>query len=198
MLMHEAFAAWHEEIRPHVVAQYSEDDTVALSESWNDYTDALCKDGELTDLQYHYCPAWDDTMPSDADDEREYLLDQMGVRISHERAAAREGWHKDARHYRVTITRGENGATFSVPYSMGPALEGNPTREDVLSCLLSDAGPIWDGADTFEDWADDMGEDSDSRKAEATYEACKVIAEELAHMFRDVSLDDLRELFADY
>ena len=27
-------------------------DDVALAEAWNDYTDMLCKDGEITDRQY--------------------------------------------------------------------------------------------------------------------------------------------------
>ncbi|MFY0633667.1 MAG: hypothetical protein JXQ91_07640 [Vannielia sp.] len=194
MTIQEAFRVWQETFQPEI----PEDDGPMLSESWNNYTDSLCKDGELTDLQYHHCPAYDDPMPDDEDEEREYLLDQMGVRMSYETAALREGWQEGAKHYRCTLTRGTNGATFSTPYSMGPALSGGPTREDVLNCLLSDAGSIWDGAETFEEWADEMGEDSDSRKAEASYNACKTVAEELAHMFSDVSTDDMRAMFADY
>lgn len=39
------------------------DDGPAMAESWNDYTDSICKDGDFTAKQYHFCPAWDDTMP---------------------------------------------------------------------------------------------------------------------------------------
>lgn len=194
MLIHEAFAAWQDAFRPHIPA----DDYPMNAESWNNYTDSLCKDGELTDLQYHYCPAWNDDMPGDEDSEREYLLDMLGVFISFEAARAREGWPEGSKHFRVTITRRVGGATFSTPYSMGPALSGNPTREDVLHCLIMDASTIWDGCETFEEWADEMGENPDSRKAESVFRACQIIAEELGHMFRDISTDDLRELFADY
>lgn len=43
----------------------NKDDDGALHESWSEYTDSLCKDGQLTDLQYHYCPSHDDPMPTD-------------------------------------------------------------------------------------------------------------------------------------
>jgi hypothetical protein len=43
----------------------------------------------------------------------------------------------------------------------------------ILSALLSDS----DGADySFQEWCADYGYDSDSRKAEATYHACRAIA----------------------
>ena len=39
-----------------VIVQYGADDTPAMSESFNNWTDSLCKDGELHGLQYHhYC-----------------------------------------------------------------------------------------------------------------------------------------------
>ena len=49
-----------------------------MSESWNDYTDSLCKDGEFNDLMYHYCPAWDETM-QDGEDAFNYLCDCLGL-----------------------------------------------------------------------------------------------------------------------
>jgi hypothetical protein len=193
--MIEAHNQWRE-----LAADLPKDDIPMMSESWNNYTDALCKDGELTNLQYQHCPAWDDAMPEDDDAERDYLLDALGVAITSEPAGPRDGWAEGASHWRVTVTRGSAGATFATPYSMGSAWTGKPAREDVLASLVMDAASVWDLVEPgdFEDWADCLGYDSDSRKAEATFNACKVIAKEMADMFSDVSLDDLRELFADY
>jgi hypothetical protein len=69
-----------------------------------------------------------------------------------------------ANWYSVTLKRGRR--TLTVPFGMGEALTGDPTAEDVLGCLLSDAS----SADQpFENWADDYGYDTDSRKAKQTY-----------------------------
>ncbi len=44
------------EILPLVIEQYGEDDQPAINEAFNDWTDSLCKDGELHDEQYNkYC-----------------------------------------------------------------------------------------------------------------------------------------------
>lgn len=48
----EHFDEW---ILPLVCEQYEKDgipDYVARSEAWNDWTDSLCKDGEISDWQY--------------------------------------------------------------------------------------------------------------------------------------------------
>ena len=45
-----------DEILPHVIEKYGEDDQPAINEAFNDWTDMLCKDGELHDEQYNkYC-----------------------------------------------------------------------------------------------------------------------------------------------
>lgn len=45
-----------EEILPYVIEQYSEDDEIAINESFNDWTDSLCKEGELHPEQCNaYC-----------------------------------------------------------------------------------------------------------------------------------------------
>lgn len=49
----QAFAQWQE-----LAADIPQDDAPMLAESWNDYTDSLCKDGALCDLQYHYAPVY--------------------------------------------------------------------------------------------------------------------------------------------
>ena len=41
-----------ETVAPHVIDQYGEDDTVAMSEEFNNWSDVLCKDGEIHPEQY--------------------------------------------------------------------------------------------------------------------------------------------------
>jgi hypothetical protein len=79
-----------------------------------------------------------------------------------------------SRHWRCTLRCGHRRMT--VYFSQGPAIEHEPTVEDVLDCLASDAG----GASTFEDWCAELGYDSDSRKAEQTYRLIKEQSEKLA------------------
>ena len=44
------------EIAPLVIAQYGEKDSVAMNEAFNDWSDALCKDGTIHPEQYsQYC-----------------------------------------------------------------------------------------------------------------------------------------------
>ena len=191
----DAFSQWNADIKPAVIAEYGSYDIPALSESWNDYTDMLCKDGELNDLQYNHCPAWDDEMP---DSDPEYILQSMGVTIDVTSIVERpDGLMLDmgsgAHHYRVFLTRGEYG--FSIFYSMGSAHTDGPELSDVIYSLLSDTSE--DSAD-FEEWAESFGYDSDSRKAYATWEACKETARQLGEMFTPGELSDLREIFEDF
>ena len=45
-----------EDVLPQVIAQYGEDDSIAIREAFNDWSDALHKDGELHESQYNeYC-----------------------------------------------------------------------------------------------------------------------------------------------
>jgi hypothetical protein len=71
----------------------------------------------------------------------------------------------DADWYRVTLKRGRRQLT--TPFGMGRALCREPTAEDVLQSLLSDASSA---DESFEDWCGEYGYDTDSRKAERTYQ----------------------------
>ena len=89
-------------------------------------------------------------------------------------------WGADALHFLVTLHLADRSLT--VPFS-GGALAfsrsgGVPTVADVLDCLASDAATVEDGP-TFAEWADELGYDPDSRKAEATYNACREQTERL-------------------
>ena len=67
---------------------------------------------------------------------------------------------------------------LTVYFSQGYAHKKPPTLADVLDCLASDASGV-DNAQSFEDWASEYGYDTDSRKAEKTYNICVQQAQEL-------------------
>lgn len=71
-----------------------------------------------------------------------------------------------------------------------------PKLEDVLYSLVLDSSVI--DASGFEDWASDLGYDTDSRKAEALYRKCLQQALMMRRMIGDTGLTILRELFQDY
>ena len=197
MTYQEAFAAWSADIKPAVVAAYSADDHPALAESWNDYTDTLCKDGELTETEYHHCPAYDDDIPQAGDDQRAFILLAMGVQMTSTHIAERTDstgsqWDKSASHFAITFTRGSR--SFSVEFSQGSAHRGHPDLTDVLQGLLMDTSDV---DQDFNDWAESLGYDTDSRRAERAFNACKKELADLERMFNAQELEDLRTIFED-
>ena len=68
-----------------------------------------------------------------------------------------------SRHWRVTL-RAER-RRLTIYFSQGPAIEHAPTAEDVLDCLANDAAG-YDNARSFEEWCNEYGYDTDSRRAE--------------------------------
>src|SRR5271166_1817355 len=72
-----------------------------------------------------------------------------------------------------TVTLRYQGRQMTVPFYMGPALCREPEAAEVLECLISDTML---GEQTFEDFCGDLGYDTDSRKAEASWAQCRSIA----------------------
>lgn len=188
---------WNESIRPLLPPR----DSCALAESWNDYTDAAAKNGELGSLQYHFRPAHDDPMPEEGSQhdklagDRDYILEAMGLTMKTERRTrARAGWGPGASHWTVTLAR--RGESMRAPYSMGSAHTGQPDMVDVLGSLLLDANCA---GESFADFCAELGMDTDTAedrsKADRAYNACKRAADGLARLFTPAELDDLRELF---
>jgi hypothetical protein len=101
--------------------------------------------------------------------------------------------HSDsiARHeyYKSVVESGRyGGAVFNKPLPPPPLL-------DVLYSLVMDS----DADDyTFEEWCDSYGYDTDSRKAESTYNACREIGTKLRRMLGADTPAKLRELFQNY
>lgn len=83
-------------------------------------------------------------------------------------------------HWTVSLCRpthlGARSLYLVTGFSLGSAHKGSPEPEDVLGSLASDSCCA---SDSFEDWCDSMGADTDSRNSLATYEACKAIRSRL-------------------
>ena len=73
---------------------------------------------------------------------------------------------------------------MTVPFYTGPGWSREPDLDDVMECLCSDAVGVIN-ATCFEEWADDLGFDSDSRRAEATYRQVQRQTEELRRLLGD-------------
>ncbi len=82
---------------------------------------------------------------------------------------------KDANHpwehhaYTVKVTRGAE--SFETTYKQGMAHEDAPSLVAVVACLMSDARAGELGS--FETFCGEYGYDTDSRRAESTYNACR-------------------------
>lgn len=72
-----------------------------------------------------------------------------------------------------------------------------PDPIDVIWSLTQDAD-VFLNARSFEDWASDLGYDTDSRKAEAVYRACLDIALKLRNGIGEDGLRRLQEAGEDY
>lgn len=68
--------------------------------------------------------------------------------------------------------------SFTTPFFQGSGIDHDPTLDDVLECLVSDAVSV-DQAPTFKEWAEDMGyeledmDDWEKVKVNDAYKGCK-------------------------
>lgn len=79
----------------------------------------------------------------------------------------------DMYHYKMLLTRTHQDggrAQFTSYFSTGFGWGREPTAEDLLDCVSSDAASI-ENTKSFEEWASELGMDTDSRKAERAYKA---------------------------
>lgn len=93
-----------------------------------------------------------------------------------------------ANHYRVTLRYGRR--RFSLYFSQGIGISGEPKTASVLDCLASDASGVENARD-FEDWCGEYGYDTDSRRAERTYRTCRRQAARLKRLLGDDLYDQL-------
>lgn len=111
-------------------------------------------------------------------------------------------WHDDTKSnvdmYQITLKL--RGGLITTPYYMGLGNRKDgkrlaPTAASVLYGLLSDASAM---DESFSDWADNFGYDSDSIKTFNIYNACCAIGKQLKNVFTGEHLETLRELLQDY
>jgi len=79
-------------------------------------------------------------------------------------------------HWKCVLRIGSRCMTTH--FSRGPAICQEPTAAEVLSCLALEARTI-ENARSFEEWAQELGYDADSRAAESTFKACQRGAKKL-------------------
>jgi hypothetical protein len=101
--------------------------------------------------------------------------------------SADDKWMASARHFSCVLKRGSKQLT--IPFSQGSLIEQEPTAADVLSCLISDSSSV-ETAD-FEDWCREFGYDTDSRKAEKTYQTCLNQRDKLVSFLGADAFEDL-------
>lgn len=90
-----------------------------------------------------------------------------------------DGMPAGSRHFKCVLRFQRRRLTTY--FSQGPAIEREPSVEDVLDCLAMDASVVAN-AGSFEDWCGEYGYDTDSRKAERTYAACQEQAQGLERL----------------
>jgi hypothetical protein len=95
-----------------------------------------------------------------------------------------EGWAHGTHPYKVHLRY--KGRKLTTPFFMGPACEREPSAADVLSVLLTDASC---GDMSFDEFCRNMGLDTDSRKAERTWKACRDMIPRL-HRFLGDDFED--------
>lgn len=94
----------------------------------------------------------------------------------------------DAKHWLCYL--GADSDQMHVPFSQGSSHTEPPTATDVLDCLALDASSV-ENASSFEEWAEEFGYDTDSRKAEKTYVICKDQALQLRDLLGAEAFEEL-------
>lgn len=123
----------------------------------------------------------------------EHFVKSSGVTIDAEPIPARPDredlddpkereWNDSAYHWKVTVKRGRK--KFHVYWSAGSAVPDEPTAEEVLDNLASDASSL-ENAPTFVEWAQEYGYDPDSRRVERMHKGVEEISRKLKNLLGD-------------
>lgn len=123
------------------------------------------------------------------------FVDKYNIVINNERTDANPNvpdWH-DADHWKVTLKRGEK--EMVIYFSKGYGHQGKePDIEEVLECLMMDAIEIINSSN-FEEWAENLGFDPDSRKAERIYKLTKQQTKKLKTFLGKRAFNELLDYF---
>lgn len=115
---------------------------------------------------------------------------KIGIKAQYiDRQKDDDNWDSDV--WKVTLTRKNPRRSMTLIFRMGIGHDGKPPIvADVLSCITSDAASI-EAARDFEDFADELGYSSDSRKAERIYKACQQQTRKLKRFLDDPDVYEL-------
>ena len=110
----------------------------------------------------------------------DYFVENNQVEMHTQRVASRpDGSDMDGDHWKCLIHSGHR--RYTVYFTCGYGHNGkDPDLKTVLECLQSDARA---GNQSFEYFCGDFGYDTDSRRAEATWKACRKTHKELTRLF---------------
>ena len=103
-------------------------------------------------------------------------------------------WDNEAHHYSFVIfpTMGDNyGKKIRGNYSCGSGIKNKPSIEDILNSLSIDTMSI--ESESFEQWCDEFGYDSDSRKAYKIYQSCLAESKQLKDCLGSKGLEELHQ-----
>lgn len=131
-------------------------------------------------------------------DDREILTTDYSAGIGHA-PSYKHGVRLSLDGEAALVHETERGTHAKPSAMLGHVFSGKPIALDpcdVIYSLVSDADVI--EHPSFESWANDLGYNADSRKAEATYRACLEIALALRAGIGDSGLTKLREACEGY
>lgn len=167
-----------------------------MEHAWREFVTDMWSSGEITCLQYRFCPPITATVP---EDDIDYILGGTGLRLflevqwTESRPDKLEPKRFQGNHYCCVLKNAE-GKSMSFYYSKGSALKGPPKLREVVECLVFDSRSI-EESDSFEEWAQAFGYDEDSRAAERIYNACLEQHRKLKGVIDYETIVDLQTLF---
>ena len=98
----------------------------------------------------------------------------------------KDEWKKTANKYKARITY--NKKSMTIIYYTGSGWKKDPVLEDILGSILQDTTYLDYG---FEDFANAMGYDPDSRKAEKIYKEVQKQAKKINRIFSKEEQEEL-------
>ena len=101
-----------------------------------------------------------------------------------------EGGPKNWNHHHITVTNVETGKHTDFDFWMSIARPHMETRYDVLNAFYAFVDDAISGEMSFDEFCSEFGYDSDSRRAEKTWKACKRATAKL-HRIYDGDIYDL-------
>ena len=104
-------------------------------------------------------------------------------------------YHMTVNQLKNIKTACESGKDYTDHTTIGKKIPP-PAWQDVLYSLVMDSSAL--EYSTFEEWAEDFGYETNSRKAEKIYKLCLEIGLKLRAMLGSDTMEKLREAYSDY